>query len=93
VSIPLNVAGKAVGTLEVENRGLDPTLPKSGRFSLAVNACTSRGDTLLGGKLHRPRKPACGASLASRAIDRTSGSRQSMMAFHARALAAYAQAE
>ncbi len=38
----LERSGKALGTLEVENCGLGPTLPKRRRCALAVNACTSR---------------------------------------------------
>jgi hypothetical protein len=34
--------GNALGALEVENRSVDPSLPKRGRFGLAVNACPRR---------------------------------------------------
>ena len=38
----LERSGKTLGTLEVENCALDPTLPKRRRLALAVNARTSR---------------------------------------------------
>jgi hypothetical protein len=57
------LVSRNLGALEVENHGVDPSLPKRGRFVLAVNACPRRH--LLLGELRNDILPDLSAGRAN----------------------------